>query len=95
VHRTGVYSVGVGPEGPALERFPNIQKKKKKKTYLDTKELCFFSSHILVNKRDCVKKIAIIPKVYNNNENDDKSYKFASTGNSISEERSNIIPEKP
>jgi hypothetical protein len=29
VHETGVYSVGVGSKGPALERFPNIKKKKK------------------------------------------------------------------
>jgi hypothetical protein len=26
VHRTGVYFVGVGPKGPALERFPDIKK---------------------------------------------------------------------
>jgi hypothetical protein len=30
VHGTGVYSVGVGPKGPALERFLDIKKKKKK-----------------------------------------------------------------
>jgi hypothetical protein len=28
VHGTGVYSVGVGPKGPALERFLDIKKKK-------------------------------------------------------------------
>jgi hypothetical protein len=27
VHGTGVYSVGVGPKGPALERFLDIKKK--------------------------------------------------------------------
>jgi hypothetical protein len=27
VHGTGVYSVGVGPKGPALERFLGIKKK--------------------------------------------------------------------
>jgi hypothetical protein len=31
VHGTGVYSAGVGPKGPALERFPDIKKKKKKR----------------------------------------------------------------
>jgi hypothetical protein len=31
VHGTGVYSAGVGPKGPALERFLDIKKKKKKK----------------------------------------------------------------
>jgi hypothetical protein len=30
VHGTGVYSAGVGPKGPALERFLDIKKKKKK-----------------------------------------------------------------
>jgi hypothetical protein len=30
VHGTGVYYAGVGPKGPALERFPDIKKKKKK-----------------------------------------------------------------
>jgi hypothetical protein len=30
VHGTGVYSAGVGPKGPALERFLDIIKKKKK-----------------------------------------------------------------
>jgi hypothetical protein len=29
VHGTGVYSAGVGPKGPALERFLVIKKKKK------------------------------------------------------------------
>jgi hypothetical protein len=29
VHGTGVYSAGVGPKGPALERFLDIKKKKK------------------------------------------------------------------
>jgi hypothetical protein len=28
VHGTGVYSAGVGPKGPALERFLDIKKKK-------------------------------------------------------------------
>jgi hypothetical protein len=28
VHGTGVYSVGVGPKGPALEKFLDIKKKK-------------------------------------------------------------------
>jgi hypothetical protein len=27
LHGTGVYSAGVGPKGPALERFINIKKK--------------------------------------------------------------------
>jgi hypothetical protein len=31
VHRIGVYSAGVDPKDPALERFPDIKKKKKKK----------------------------------------------------------------
>jgi hypothetical protein len=31
VHGTGVYSAGVGPKGPALERFPDIKNKKNKK----------------------------------------------------------------
>jgi hypothetical protein len=31
VHGIGVYSAGVGPKGPALERFLDIKKKKKKK----------------------------------------------------------------
>jgi hypothetical protein len=31
VHGTGVYSAGVGPKDPALERFLDIKKKKKKK----------------------------------------------------------------
>ena len=31
VHETGVYSAGVGPKGLALERFPDIKKKKIKK----------------------------------------------------------------
>jgi hypothetical protein len=35
VHGTGAYSTGVGPKGPALERFLNIKKKKKKKKFLD------------------------------------------------------------
>jgi hypothetical protein len=30
VHGTRVYSAGVGPKGPALERFPDIKKKKKR-----------------------------------------------------------------
>jgi hypothetical protein len=30
VHETGVYSAVVGPKGPALERFLDIKKKKKK-----------------------------------------------------------------
>jgi hypothetical protein len=30
VHGTGVYSAGVGPKGPALERFLDIKKKKKR-----------------------------------------------------------------
>jgi hypothetical protein len=30
VHGTEVYSAGVGPKGLALERFPDIKKKKKK-----------------------------------------------------------------
>jgi hypothetical protein len=29
VHGTGIYSVGVGPKGLALERFLDIKKKKK------------------------------------------------------------------
>jgi hypothetical protein len=29
VHGTEVYSTGVGLKGPALERFPDIKKKKK------------------------------------------------------------------
>jgi hypothetical protein len=29
VHGTGVYSAGMGPKGPALERFLDIKKKKK------------------------------------------------------------------
>jgi hypothetical protein len=29
VHGIGVYSVRVGPKSPALERFPDIKKKKK------------------------------------------------------------------
>jgi hypothetical protein len=28
VHGTDVYSVGVGPNGPALERFPDIKKER-------------------------------------------------------------------
>jgi hypothetical protein len=40
VHGTGVYSVRVGPKGPALERFPDIKKKVKKR--LNAK--CYFSS---------------------------------------------------
>ena len=28
MHGTGIYSVGVGPKGPALERFSDIKKKK-------------------------------------------------------------------
>jgi hypothetical protein len=31
VHRTEVYSAGVSPKGPALKRFPDIKKNKKKK----------------------------------------------------------------
>jgi hypothetical protein len=31
VHGTGVYSAGVGPKGPALERFLDIKKKKLKR----------------------------------------------------------------
>jgi hypothetical protein len=31
VHGTRVYSAGVGPKGPALERFPDIKNLKKKK----------------------------------------------------------------
>jgi hypothetical protein len=34
VHGTGVYSAGVGPKGPALERFLDIKKKKKKKIHI-------------------------------------------------------------
>jgi hypothetical protein len=34
VHGTGVYSAGVGPKGPALERFLDIKKKKKKKLFV-------------------------------------------------------------
>jgi hypothetical protein len=30
VHGTGVYSAGVGPKCPALKRFPDIKKRKKK-----------------------------------------------------------------
>ena len=30
MHGTGVYSTRVGPKGSALERFPDIKKKKKK-----------------------------------------------------------------
>jgi hypothetical protein len=30
VHEIGVYSAGVGPKGPALEKFLDIKKKKKK-----------------------------------------------------------------
>jgi hypothetical protein len=37
VHGIGVYSVRVGPKSPALERFPDI---KKKKNYC----ICFASS---------------------------------------------------
>jgi hypothetical protein len=41
VHGTGVYSAGVGPKGPALERFLDI---KKKKSYHDFLALfCPFS----------------------------------------------------
>jgi hypothetical protein len=36
VHGTGVYSAGVGPKGPALERFLDIKKKKKKKKKKET-----------------------------------------------------------
>jgi hypothetical protein len=35
VHGTGVYSAGVGPKGPALERFPVIKKKKRKLTFVN------------------------------------------------------------
>jgi hypothetical protein len=31
VHGTGVYSTGVGPNGPALERFPDIKNNKNNK----------------------------------------------------------------
>jgi hypothetical protein len=26
VHETGIYSAGVGPNGPTLERFPDLKK---------------------------------------------------------------------
>jgi hypothetical protein len=31
VHGTGIYSAGVCPKGPTLEKFSDIKKKKKKK----------------------------------------------------------------
>ena len=31
MHGTGIYFAGVGPKDPALERFPDIKKKRKKK----------------------------------------------------------------
>jgi hypothetical protein len=39
VHGTGVYSAGVDPKDPALERFLDIKKKKKK--YLQPTTMCF------------------------------------------------------
>jgi hypothetical protein len=45
VHGTEVYSVGVGPKGPALERFPNIKKNKKNKNKIKKKsKSCFYVS---------------------------------------------------
>jgi hypothetical protein len=41
VHGTGVYSAGVGPKGPALERFLDIKKKKKKKKKKRAHKLLF------------------------------------------------------
>jgi hypothetical protein len=38
VHGTGVYSARVGPKGPALERFLDIKKKKKKIVYIKNVE---------------------------------------------------------
>jgi hypothetical protein len=34
VHRTGVYSAGVGPKDSTLERFLDIKKKKKNSMYV-------------------------------------------------------------
>jgi hypothetical protein len=45
VHGTGVYSAGVGPNGPALERFLDIKKKKKKKNYSMLKGPIHLKSH--------------------------------------------------
>jgi hypothetical protein len=41
VHGTGVYSAGVGPKGPALERFSDKKKKKRKKKKKKKKCLLF------------------------------------------------------
>ena len=42
-----------------------------------------------------LRKFFIIPKIYNNKDDDDESYKFPCMKNPITEERSNIIPGKP
>jgi hypothetical protein len=38
VHGTGVYSAGVGPKCPALKRFPDIKKRKRRKKKIDRKK---------------------------------------------------------
>jgi hypothetical protein len=50
VHGTGVYSAGVGPKGPALERFLDI-KKKKKNFRCTWVTLCAFNDIILKKKK--------------------------------------------
>jgi hypothetical protein len=39
VHGTGVYSARVGPKCPALKRFPDIKKRKRRKKNYKTKVL--------------------------------------------------------
>jgi hypothetical protein len=49
VHGTGVYSAGVGPKGPALERFLDIKKKKKKKGGLCDRHILVVNDTFLWN----------------------------------------------
>jgi hypothetical protein len=46
VHGTGVYSAGVGPKGPALERFLDIKKKKRKRKKERDKLLLIFVDYL-------------------------------------------------
>jgi hypothetical protein len=50
VHGTGVYSARVDPKGPALEKFPNIKKKKKKYRILIRFAIsCHYDTHLFLN----------------------------------------------
>jgi hypothetical protein len=50
VHGTRVYSAGVGPNGPALERFSDIKKKIIKYTILVLSFIFHFTFHLMFIK---------------------------------------------